>query len=91
MGAAVPIVFDKFHVMQHASKAVEEVRRAEFFRKGGRMRGIVKGKRWLLMTRWVNLDSRKRQLLNELFRLNRRMLKAYLLKERLDRPWTYRY
>lgn len=91
VGAAVPIVFDKFHVMQHASKAVEEVRRAEFFRKGGRMRGIVKGKRWLLMTRWVNLDSRKRQLLNELFRLNRRMLKAYLLKERLDRPWTYRY
>ena len=85
------IVFDKFHVMQHACKAVDEVRRAEFFRKGGRMRGIVKGKRWLLLTRWVNLDSRKRQLLNQLFRLNRRMLKAYLLKESLDRLWTYRY
>lgn len=85
------IVFDKFHVMQHAAKAVDEVRRAEFFRKGGRMRGLVKGKRWLLLTRWVNLDSRKRQLLNELFRLNRRMLKAYLLKESLDRLWTYRY
>jgi transposase len=85
------IVFDKFHVMQHAAKAVDEVRRAEFFRKGGRMRGLVKGKRWLLLTRWVNLDSRKRQLLNELFRLNRRMLKAYLLKESLDRLWTYKY
>lgn len=85
------IVFDKFHVMQHAGKAVDEVRRAEFFRKGRRMRGLVKGKRWLLLTRWVNLDSRKRQLLNELFRLNRRMLKAYLLKESLDRLWTYRY
>lgn len=77
--------------MQHACKAVDEVRRAEFFRKGGRMRGIVKGKRWLLLTRSVNLDSRKRQLLNELFRLNRRMLKAYLLKESLARLWTYRY
>lgn len=85
------IVFDKFHVMQHAGKAVDEVRRAEFFRKGGRMRGLVKGKRWLLLTRWVNLDSRKRQLLNELFRLNRRMMKAYLMKESLDRLWTYRY
>ena len=85
------IVFDKFHVMQHAAKAVDEVRRAEFFRKGGRMRGLVKGKRWLLLSRWVNLDSRKRQLLNELFRLNRRMLKGYLLKESLDRLWTYRY
>jgi transposase len=85
------IVFDKFHVMQHANKAVDEVRRAEFFRKGGRMRGLVKGKRWLLLTRWVNLDAKKRQLLNELFRLNRKMMKAYLLKESLDRLWTYRY
>ena len=85
------IVYDKFHVMQHASKAVDEVRRAEFFRKGGRLRGLVKGKRWLLLSRWVHLDNRKRQMLNELFRLNRRMMKAYLLKESLDRLWTDRY
>jgi transposase len=70
---------------------VDEVRRAEFYRKGGRMRGLVKGKRWLLLSRWVNLDGKKRQLLNELFRLNRRMMKAYLLKESLDRLWTYHY
>ncbi len=88
---ACRVVYDKFHVMQHASRAVDEVRRAEFFHKGGRMRGLVKGKRWLLLSRWVNLDSQKRQLLNELFRLNRRMMKAYLLKESLDRLWTYSY
>jgi transposase len=40
------IVYDKFHILQHANKAIDEVRRAEFFRKGGRMRGVVKGKRW---------------------------------------------
>ncbi|HXJ40921.1 MAG TPA: ISL3 family transposase [Bryobacteraceae bacterium] len=85
------IVYDKFHVMQHANRAVDEVRRAEFFRKGGRMRGLVKGKRWLLLTRWVNLTSGKRRQLNELFTLNRRLLKAYLLKESLDRLWEYRY
>jgi transposase len=85
------IVYDKFHVMQHANQAVDEVRRAEFFRKGGRMRGLVKGKRWLLLTRWTNLDSRKKQLLNDLFRINRRVMKAYLLKESLDRLWTYTY
>jgi transposase len=85
------IVYDKFHVMQHAAKAIDEVRRAEFFRKGGKMRDIVKGKRWLLLSRWVNLDSDKRQMLNELFKLNRRMMKAYILKESLDRLWTYRY
>jgi len=85
------IVFDKFHVLQHANKAIDEVRRAEFFRKGGRMRGVVKGKRWLLLTRWMNLDSQKRQQLNDLFALNRRVMKAYLLKESLERLWTYRY
>jgi transposase len=85
------IVYDKFHVMQHANAAVDEVRRAEFFRKGGRWRGLVKGKRWLLLTRWVNLASGKRRELNALFALNRRLLKAYLLKESLDRLWEYRY
>jgi len=67
------------------------VRRAEFFRKGGRMRGVVKGKRWLLLSRWMNLPGAKRQQLNELFALNRKVFKAYILKESLDRLWTYRY
>ena len=84
-------MYDKFHVLQHANKAIDEVRRAEFFRKGGRMRGVVKGKRWLLLTRWMNLDGPKRQQLNQLFALNRRVMKAYLLKESLERLWSYRY
>lgn len=85
------IVYDKFHVIQHANKAVDEVRRAEFFRKGGHARRLVKGKRWLLLSRWVHLDAGKRQQLNALFALNRRVFKAYLLKESLERLWTYRY
>jgi transposase len=85
------IVYDKFHIMQHANQAVDEVRRAEFFRKGWPMREVVKGKRWLLLTRWVNLSSSKKQMLNELFRMNRKVMKAYLLKESLDRLWMYTY
>ncbi len=85
------IVYDKFHVMQHANQAIDEVRRAEFFRKGGAMRGLVKGKRWLLLSRWMNLSSSKRQELTQLFAMNRKIFKAYLLKESLERLWTYRY
>ena len=66
-------MYDKFHIMQHANDAVDEVRRAEFFRKGGRMRDVVKGKRWLLLSRWVNLTAGKRQELNLLFALNRKV------------------
>lgn len=85
------IIYDKFHVLQHASAAVDEVRRAEFFRKGGRAREIVKGKRWLLLSSWVHLDWKKKQQLNQLFALNRKLLKAYLLKESLARLWNYTY
>lgn len=85
------IVYDKFHVMQRAGRAMDEVRRAEFFRKGRKMRDLVKGKRWLLLSRWVNLTQVNRRELNRLFGLNRKLFKAYLLKESLDRLWKYRY
>jgi transposase len=85
------IIYDKFHIMQHANQAVDEVRRAEFFRKGGAAREVVKGKRWLLLSRWVHLNTQKKRQLNALFALNRRVMKAYLLKESLDRLWSYRY
>ncbi|MGA9445137.1 MAG: ISL3 family transposase [Candidatus Sulfotelmatobacter sp.] len=85
------IVYDKFHILQHASQAVDEVRRAEFFRKGGAARDLVRGKRWLLLTSWLNLDRGKRRQLNALFALNRRILKAYLLKESLSQLWNYTY
>ena len=41
------IVYDKFHIIQHANDAVDEVRRAEFFRKGRKMRDVIKGKKWI--------------------------------------------
>jgi transposase len=85
------LVYDKFHIMQHANDAVDEVRRAEFFRKGGEARELVKGKRWLLLSRWLNLTSAKQKELNQLFALNRKLFKAYLIKESLDRLWNYTY
>jgi transposase len=85
------LIYDKFHVMQHANEAVTEVRRAEFFRKGGAGRELIKGKHWLLLTRWVHLSTNKKRQLNQLFALNRRVMKAYLLKESLDRLWNYTY
>ncbi len=85
------IVYDKFHIMQHANAAVDEVRKAEFFRQGKEKREVIKGKKWLLMSRWKNLTGDQRGELNELFLLNRRVFKAYLLKESLEGLWAYRY
>ena len=36
-------------------------------------------------------QRRQRGVLNRLFQLNRRVFKAYLLKESLERLWDYRY
>ena len=85
------IIYDKFHIMQHANDAIDEVRKAEFFRQGPQKRGLIKGKKWLLLSRWKNLTLQHRGELNRLFQLNRRVFKAYLLKESLERLWTYRY
>ena len=85
------IVYDKFHILQRANDAIDEVRKAEFFRQGPQKRALIKGKKWLLLSRWVNLTQASRGELNRLFRLNRRVFKAYLLKESLERLWTYRY
>ena len=85
------IVFDKFHVMKHVNTAVDETRRQEFFRQGAAMRATMRGKRWLLLTRWRNLSPTKRGLLNEALALNRRLFKAYFLKEQLERLWDYTY
>jgi transposase len=85
------IVYDKFHIMQHANDAIDEVRKEEFFRQGPKKRGLIKGKRWLLLSRWKNLTEQHRGDLNRLFQLNRRVFKAYLLKESLERLWNYSY
>jgi transposase len=88
--AKAEIVFDKFHVLQHASMALDEVRRQEFFRAGAVMRAFGRGKRWLLLRRWKTVRGSKRTELQQLFAANHRLFKAYVLREQLDRLWTYK-
>ena len=84
------IVFDKCHVLQHASVALDEMRRQEFFRAGAGMREHGRGKRWLLLRRWKTLRGSKRTALQTLFAANRRLFKAHVLREQLDRLWSYK-
>ncbi len=83
-------VFDKFHVLQHAAAALDDVRRQEFFRAGAVMRAHGRGKRWLLLRRWATVRGSKRRELETLFAANRRLFKAYVLREQLDRLWMYK-
>ena len=84
------IIYDKFHIIRHLNNAIDEVRRAEFFRKGGNCREMMKGKRWLLLRRWFNLSKSQKCLLKSVFMVNRKISKAHYLKEIFGHLWFYK-
>ena len=53
------IIFDKFHIMRHLSKALDEVRRGEYKRLSGKDRSYIKGQRYTLLSRRENLRPRR--------------------------------
>jgi len=40
------------------------------------MRDVIKGKKWLLLSRWKNLAKNQRGVLNRVFHLNRRVFQG---------------
>ena len=83
-------VLDRFHIASHLSKAIDEVRakEAKELRARGR-RPLLTRTRWLLLKRPENLTPKQEIGLAELLRYNLRAVRAYLLKEDLQRFWRY--
>jgi transposase len=78
------IIFDRFHVQRLAHDAVDEVRRAEVREAPSPgERKSLKGTRWPLLRRAWNLNSLDVCKLATLPLANRRLFRAYLLKESL--------
>jgi transposase len=84
------IIFDKFHIMRHLSKALDEVRRSEYKRLSGKDRRYIKGQRYTLLSRRENLSMDGRHALKKLLQANRRLNTAYVLKESFGQLWDYR-
>ncbi len=84
------IIFDKFHIMRHLSKALDEVRRGEYKRLSGKDRSYIKGQRYTLLSRRENLSLDGRRALKKLLQANRRLNTAYILKEAFGQLWDYR-
>lgn len=85
------IVFDKFHVLRHLSDALDEVRRREYKRVNDKERKYIKGQRYTLLSHKANLDTEGRCSLKLLLKANKRLHKAYLLKESFGQLWDYSY
>ncbi len=83
------IVFDRFHVERYLTDAVNEIRKAEFWRRGGHFREFIRGKKFLLLKKRRRLHWRRRRELDQLLSINRRLQVAYVLKEQFDAAWDY--
>jgi len=88
-GAALNIL-DRFHIMAHLSKAIDEVRAGETrtLKEQGYEPVLTKS-RWLLLKRPENLTDRQENKLADLLRYNLRSIRSYLLKEEFQLFWQY--
>ena len=88
-GAALHVL-DRFHIMTHLNKAVDEVRRKEASAHRAKGKEVLKRSRWCLLKRPENLTDGQQDKLAELLKLNLRSVRAYLLKEQFQFFWNYK-
>ncbi len=81
------ILFDRFHVVQHLNRALDEVRRAEMRRLSHRERVHFKRCRYLLLKNPWNLSNSEKDRLSTLVRWNSPLIRAYYLKEAFQMFW----
>lgn len=81
------VCLDTFHLVGWATEALDQVRRDEWneLRRRGGLKAAreLKGMRFLLLRNWENLSSGQKGVLRDLERANRRLFRAWQLKEEL--------
>ena len=83
-------ILDRFHIMAHMSKAIDEVRAKETKElKEQGLEPVLTRSRWLLLKRPENLTEKQGSKLAELLKNNSRTVKSYLLKEEFQLFWTH--
>ncbi|MDZ7752579.1 MAG: ISL3 family transposase [Gammaproteobacteria bacterium] len=83
-------ILDRFHIMAHLSKAIDEVRAGEA--KELKKRGydpVLTKTRWLLLKRPENLTEKQETKLADLLQYNLKSVRSYLLKEEFQLFWSY--
>jgi transposase len=83
-------ILDRFHIMGHLGKAIDQVRAGEakeMKRKG--LEPLLHHSRWCLLKRKPNLTEKQEGKLESLLPYNLRTVKAYLMKEEFQQFWEY--
>lgn len=83
-------ILDRFHIISHMNKAIDEVRATEV--KELKKRGenpFLRNSRWIFLKRPKNLTTSQDQKLAQLLKLNLKTVRSYLLKEDFQKFWEY--
>lgn len=83
------VLFDRFHLVQHLNRAVDEVRRAQMRRLRREEKVRFKGTRYLLLKNPWNLTADQKERLSTLVRWNTPITRAYYLKESFQLFFDY--
>jgi transposase len=84
------LVFDKFHIVRHLMEAVDQVRRNEIREKGKQHKELMKDSRYIWLKNPWNLTQKQQARLSSLEKMNLKINRAYLLKERFRDFWSYK-
>jgi transposase len=85
------LVLDKFHVVKALNEAVDEVRKEEWRQLQGDEKKALQGLRWLLFRHSKNRTKGQTRFLNKLKASNRRIHRAWVLKDEFEAFWEYLY
>ena len=83
-------ILDRFHIVAHLNKAIDQVRAAEakeLVRRG--YEPVLKKTRWILLKRPAHLTEGQGLSLRTLLQYNLRTVRSYLLKEDFQLFWGY--
>jgi len=84
------LVLDRFHIVKALNKAVDEVRKEQWRKASVDDRKALKGLRWLLFKHSSNRSKKDSRILNALHRGNRRIHRAWVLKDEFEQFWDYK-
>lgn len=83
-------ILDRFHIVSHLNKAIDQVRAAEArqMREDG-YDPLLTNSRWVLLKNPENLTDKQEIKLRELLQYNLKSVRSYLLKEEFQQLWQY--
>lgn len=81
------VVFDRFHIIKLMNEKLDDLRRSLVREAQGPLKMVIKGTRFLLLTRMDNLKDDQLPKLEKALKLNEPLLLAWYLKEELSLLW----